>query len=105
MGNNKKEEKLKILDTINYSDIKYNHFNNWLTEALDYECSIVFDKENLTEFEYKRLCDIRDVDIQFREENDYNDEFEIAVYCRIKGNNEWEYVDNITRELYERRFE
>ena len=102
-----KEEETKILDTINYSDIKYNYFNDWLTEALYYQCDIIFDKKDFEDDEndYKILCDIRDVDIQFREENDYDDDFDIAVYCRVKGNNEWEYVDNISRELYERRFE
>lgn len=90
---------------INYSDIKYNYFNDWLTEALDFQCNIVFDKEDIDESEedYKTLYDIRDIDIQFREENDYDDDFDIAVYCKVKGNNEWEYVDNITREFYKTR--
>ena len=102
-----KKNKTKILDTINYSDIKNNYFNEWLTEALYYQCNIIFDKKDFEDDEndYKILCDIRDVDVQFREENDYDDDFDIAVYCRVKGNNEWEYVDNISRELYERRFE
>lgn len=99
----------KVLDTINYSDIKHNDFNNWLSEALFYQCNIVFyEKNELCEEEavdYKKVFDIRDIDIQFREENDYNDDYDIAVYCKRKGNNKWEYVDNITRELYERRFE
>lgn len=101
------EKESKILDTINYSDIKHNYFNKWLTEALYYQCNIIFDKKDFEDDEndYKILCDIRDVDIQFREENDYDDDFDIAVYCKVKDNNEWKYVDNISRELYERRFE
>ena len=101
----KKAKESKVLDTINYSDIKYNHFNNWLTEALYYQCDITFDKVDVEENYFKQYFDIRDIDIQFREENDYNDDCDIAVYCRRKGNDEWEYVDNISRELYERRFE
>lgn len=93
------------LDTINYSDIKYNYFNEWLTEALYYQCDITFDRLDVEENNFKQYCDIRELDIQFREENGYNDDYDIAVYCKRKGNDKWEYVDNISRELYERRFE
>lgn len=112
LGTNKEtiqqyDKKKRILDTINYSDIKYNYFNDWLTEALDYECNIVFDKDDIDEDEddYKELYDIRDIDIQFREEYAGEDDCDIAVYCKPKNEKKWWYVDNITRKLYERRFE
>lgn len=101
------DTKKRIVDTINYSDINYNYFNEWLTEALDYECNIVFDKDDIDEDEddYKELYDIRDIDIQFREEYAGEDDCDIAVYCKPKNEKKWWYVDNITRKLYERRFE
>lgn len=97
--------KSKILDTINYSDIKYNHFNEWLTETLYYQCDITFDRVDVEENYFKQYYDIRDINIQFREEYAGEDDCDIAVYCKRKGNDKWEYVDNITRELYKRRFE
>jgi hypothetical protein len=90
-------------EIINYSDIPHNDFNFWLTESLEYNANIVFETDEYTE-EYKQLLDIRDVDIKFT--NDYADEyFTVAVWCRIKNEKEWCYLDNIAQNLYNRRFE
>ena len=94
----------KVLEKTNYSDIPYNDFNNLLTEALYYQCNITFDSEFLDD-SLKELFNIKDITLQFKEENNYNDEFDIAIYCKRKNKRNWQYVDNITRELYERRFE
>ena len=97
-----------ILQTINYSDIPYNDFNKWLTEALDYQNNIVFDKEQITKenADYKTLYDIRDVDIEFRKDNTCNNSFEIAVYCKTTNfGSEWEFVDNITENLFKKVLE
>lgn len=90
-------------EIINYSDIPYNYFNDWLTECLDLNENIIFDRDEYTE-EYKQLFDIRDVDIKFT--NDFADEyFTIAVWCRVKGEKDWHYLDNICEDLYKRRLE
>lgn len=93
----------KILDECNMTDLKYNHFNDWLVEVLDYQCNIVFEKDEYTE-EYKQLMDERSVDIQFVEDKEDKD-FPVAVFMKIKGSDKVEYVDNITQSLYERRYE
>lgn len=98
---------IKDLDIINYSDIPYNEFNNWLTECISYNTKYVFDTDleyyKEDELEEKQIIDIRDLDIKFTNENDYDDEFEIAVYCKYKDSNEWEYLDNITTKLFDER--
>ena len=104
-----KKENEKDLSIINYSDIPYNDFNAWLSESLIYNTNYVFN----TDLEYwkdeelkeKQIVDIRDIDIKFRFENEYNDNFDYAVYCKYKNNNDWEYLDNITKEFYDKRLE
>ena len=99
---------VEILQTINYSDIPNNRFNKWLAEALDYENNIVFDKEQITEenTDYKTLYDIRDIDIEFRKDRTCDNTFEIAVYCkRTNIDSEWEFVDNITENLFKKVLE
>lgn len=101
-------EDVEILQTINYSNIPYNDFNKWLTEALDYQNNIVFDKEQITEenADYKTLYDIRNVDIEFRKDNTCDNPFEIAVYCKTTDfGSEWEFVDNITENLFKKVLE
>lgn len=96
---------VEILQTINYSDIPNNRFNKWLAEALDYENNIVFDKEQITEenTDYKTLYDIRDIDIEFRKDRTCDNTFGIAVYCKTTNiDSEWEFVDNITENLFEK---
>ena len=93
----------KILDECNMTDLKHNYFNDWLMEALDYQCNVVFEKDEYTE-EYKQLMDEKSVDIQFVEDKEDKD-FPVAVFMKIKGNGKVEYVDNISQSLYERRYE
>ena len=92
----------KILDECNMTDLK-NHFKDLLIEALDYQCNVVFEKDEYTE-EYKQLMDERSVDIQFVEDKEDKD-YPVAVFMKIRGNGKVEYVDNITQSLYERRYE
>ena len=105
-----KKEDEKDLDIINYSDIPYNDFNCWLTESLLYNADYVFNTDleyfNKEDLEYKQIVDIRDIDIKFRFENAFvDDNFDYAVYCKHKNSDDWEYLDNISKELYDRRLE
>ena len=92
----------KVLEECNMTDLCYNEFNNWLEEALDYQCNIVFKETEKTD-EYKQLVKQEEVNIQFVKDDD-DDDFPIAVYMKLKYGTEIEYVDNITQSFYERRY-
>ena len=104
-----KKEEEKDLEIINYSDIPYNHFNNWLTDCIYENTEYIFDTDldyfASEDLEDNKIIDIRDLDIKFRLENDYDDDFDYAVYCKYKDSEEWEYLDNISPELYNQRLE
>lgn len=96
---------VETLEIVNYCDIPYNYFNGWLTEALDYQCNIVFDKCEVKEdtADYKKIKKMNDVEIKFDADSSDKD-FPIAVYSRTKKSKEWEYVDNITENSYKMRY-
>lgn len=105
-----KEEEQKDLCVINYGDIPNNNFKGWLAESIWYNTNYVFDNDleyfNEEDLEYRQVINVRDIDIKFRLENYFvDDNFDYAVYCKYKDSEDWEYLDNITKEFYDRKLE